>query len=181
MSTLSLSVPPEYGYPSPLSFPPFKTDIHSYVLLSATLSSCVNYWHATQTGKYRTAAKVPYPNAYATAQEAKESKEKYLFNCAQRSHTNFLEHQPQFLLSLLVSGLKFPLFSATMGLLWDIARVHYANGYLRPDKTNGAGRRAGFWFYGPQLGLLIGSVVTGLTMTGLGGWVESQVLGLFGR
>ena len=57
-------------------------------------------------GPYRRAAKVPYPNAYASAAECKESKEKYLFNCAQRSHANFLEHQPQMLVGLLIGGLK---------------------------------------------------------------------------
>ncbi|KAI4255065.1 MAG: hypothetical protein LQ352_002739, partial [Teloschistes flavicans] len=75
MSALTITVPQEYGY----------------VLLSATLSSLVSYWHAIQTGQYRRRAKVPYPNAYATAQEMKEDRDKYLFNCAQRSHITFLE------------------------------------------------------------------------------------------
>ena len=56
--------------------------------------------------KYRKAAKVPYPNAYASAAEAKENKDKYLFNCAQRAHANFIEHHPQFLVGLLVGGIR---------------------------------------------------------------------------
>ena len=55
---------------------------------------------------YRRAAKVPYPNAYASAVECRENKDKYLFNCAQRAHGNFLEHQPSMLVGLLVGGLK---------------------------------------------------------------------------
>ncbi|KAL8774235.1 MAG: hypothetical protein Q9209_000986 [Squamulea sp. 1 TL-2023] len=74
MST-QITIPSEYGY----------------VLLTAYLSTTVGYWHMLRTGSYRRAAKVPYPNAYATAAEAKESKDKYLFNCAQRSHVQFLE------------------------------------------------------------------------------------------
>ncbi|KAI4250555.1 MAG: hypothetical protein L6R40_000155 [Gallowayella cf. fulva] len=74
MST-QITIPSEYGY----------------VLLTASLSTLVGYWHILRTGGYRKNAKVPYPNHYATAAEAKESKEKYLFNCSQRSHVTFIE------------------------------------------------------------------------------------------
>ena len=62
--------------------------------------------HGMNVGFYRRAAKVPYPNAYASAAECKENKEKYLFNCAVRSHANYLEHQPQVLVGMLIGGLK---------------------------------------------------------------------------
>ncbi|KAL9615707.1 MAG: hypothetical protein Q9204_008685, partial [Flavoplaca sp. TL-2023a] len=55
------------------------------------LSTLVGYWHLPNTGRFRKAAKVPYPNAYATPDQMKESKAHYLFNCAQRSHATFLE------------------------------------------------------------------------------------------
>ena len=42
------------------------------------------------------------PNAYATHAEAKEDPAKYSFNCAQRAHSNYLEHQPQMIIPLLV-------------------------------------------------------------------------------
>ena len=59
-----------------------------------------------RVGEYRRAAKVAYPNAYATNAEAKEDKAKYLFNCAQRAHVSFTEHWPSMLIGLLAGGLK---------------------------------------------------------------------------
>ena len=93
----------------------------SYVLATATLSTLVASYHTLMVGPYRRAAKVPYPNAYASAAECKESKEKYLFNCAQRSHANFLEHQPQMLVGLLIGGLKCMWFAYPFVLLlsWE--------------------------------------------------------------
>ncbi|MCJ1459892.1 hypothetical protein MMC28_010271 [Mycoblastus sanguinarius] len=100
--SLTLNVPKEYGF----------------VLLTATLTTVVATWNSLHVAKYRKAAKVPYPNAYVTHAEAKESKENYLFNCAQRSHANLLEHQPQMLVGLLVGGLKcmYTPFPRVMGL-----------------------------------------------------------------
>ena len=87
---LTLTLPPEYGY----------------VILTASLSVFVNEWHAFRMGSFRKAAKMPFPNAYATADEAKESKERYLFNCAQRAHANWGEHWPGLLVGLAAGGLK---------------------------------------------------------------------------
>ena len=59
-------------------------------------------------------AKVPFPNAYASAEEAKASKEKHVFNCAQRAHANFLEHWEIMLVGMGVSGIScgfFPVFT----------------------------------------------------------------------
>ncbi|KAL8928822.1 MAG: hypothetical protein Q9208_001600 [Pyrenodesmia sp. 3 TL-2023] len=160
MSTLQISMPPEYGY----------------VLLTATLSTLVNYYHVRLTSRHRRLASIPYPNAYAPASEAAASKDKYLFNCAQRAHANFLEHQPQFLVSLLISGLKFPVFSAVMGVVWCAGRVVYARGYTDPGKTKGEGRMRGSFFYGGQVGLLLGSIWAGVGWTGVG----ERVLGAVG-
>ncbi|KAL8788569.1 MAG: hypothetical protein Q9213_001642 [Squamulea squamosa] len=141
----------------------------SYVLLTAYLSTVIGYWHIPRTGRYRRAAKVPYPNAYATAAEAKESKEKYLFNCAQRSHVTFLEHQPQFLTTLLISGLKFPYFSSAMGIMWCVGRVANAVGYTDPTKEKGDGRNStmGRLYYLGGIGLLGGALLSAIGITGL--------------
>jgi len=80
------------------------------------------------------------PNAYAPWQEAKEDRAKYVFNCAQRAHANFLEHQPQFLIPLLISGLRYPVASAVLGLAWCVARVMYAVGYVTGKAEGGKGR-----------------------------------------
>ncbi|KAL8805041.1 MAG: hypothetical protein Q9223_005902 [Gallowayella weberi] len=137
---------------------------YSYVLLTASLSTLVGYYHMYHTGKYRRAANVPYPNAYATAAEMKESKDKYLFNCAQRSHVTFLE----VLTTLLVSGLTFPLFSAAAGVVWIAGRVAYLRGYTDPNKEQGDGRRRGNFGYFGSLALLGGSFVSAISLTGLG-------------
>lgn len=81
---------------------------HSYVIASAAFSTFVGLWQALRVGTFRKIAKVPYPNCYATDAEAKADKAKYLFNCAQRAHANFIEHQPTFLVSLLIGGLSYP-------------------------------------------------------------------------
>ncbi|KAL8678777.1 MAG: hypothetical protein Q9186_004887 [Xanthomendoza sp. 1 TL-2023] len=173
MST-QLTIPSEYGY----------------VLLTASLSTLVGYYHLFHTGNYRKAAKVPYPNAYATAAEAKESKEKYLFNCAQRSHVTFLEvpnpflitlptplppliwlerdQRSKFLTTLLISGLNFPLFSSAMGLIWIAGRIVYLRGYTDPNKEQGAGRQRGSFNYIGGLGLLGGAFVSAISITGMG-------------
>lgn len=112
-------------------------------------------------GSYRKAAKVPFPNAYASASEAKDDRAKYLFNCAQRSHANFLEHQPAFLTGLLIGGLKYPIVSAGLGVAWCVARVMYTLGYTS-DRPNGSGRRIGTWFYIPEFGEFGEAIQTGI-------------------
>ncbi|KAL6716874.1 hypothetical protein ACLMJK_004786 [Lecanora helva] len=122
--SLTLTIPKEYGY----------------VLGVATLSTVVACWHSVNTAIFRRKAKVPYPNAYCTHAEAKESKEKYLFNCAQRAHAHYQENHPQMLVGLVIGGLKYPVISATMGAAWCASSVLYTIGYCRKDRTEGKGR-----------------------------------------
>ncbi|KAF2400790.1 membrane-associated proteins in eicosanoid and glutathione metabolism [Trichodelitschia bisporula] len=129
---LATSLPAEYGF----------------VLLSATTTFIVTQWHAIRVGSFRKAAGVPYPNAYASAEQiATATPEKkqalYLFNCAQRSHGNLLENLHIFLPAMLLAGLKYPLPVAIAGGFWNVFRVLYAVGYTRKDKTNGSGRIVG--------------------------------------
>ena len=119
-SFLTVTVPAEYGYAAPpLQLSPSSTSSianlinilspsYSYVIATAAFSTFIGHWLASRVGTFRRAAKVPYPNCYATDAEAKVDKAKYLFNCAQRAHANFLEHQSTFLASLLISGLSYP-------------------------------------------------------------------------
>lgn len=145
---LTLTVPQEYGY----------------VLATATLTTVVAWYQMINVGQYRRAAKVPYPNAYATAAECKESKEKYLFNCAQRAHGNFLEHQPSMLVALLIGGLKYPVISSCVGTVWCASRVAYTIGYCRKDKSDGSGRRIGTGGSLMELALIVMSGMTGYQM-----------------
>ncbi|KAL8708463.1 MAG: hypothetical protein Q9220_006620 [cf. Caloplaca sp. 1 TL-2023] len=158
MSSLQITVPPEYGY----------------VLLSATASTFISIYHSALTAKFRRASKTPYPNPYASAAEAKDSKEKYLFNCAQRAHAQFLENQPSYLISLLISGLKYPVASAAMGAVWCVGRVVFARGYVDPEKTGGSARTRGSFYAIPQFGLMLMAAYTSLSMAG----AVDKVMGL---
>jgi len=48
---------------------------------------------------------------------------------AQRAHANFTENLTPFLGALLVSGLQYPVFAASLGAVWTVARVLFALGY----------------------------------------------------
>lgn len=130
-SFTTLTVPAEYGYAAtPLQLYPSSTSSianlinilppsYSYVIATATFSTFVGHWLSSRVGAFRRAAKVPYPNCYATDAEAKVDKAKYLFNCAQRAHANFLEHQSTFLASLLISGLSYPVLIPSLSPLFQ--------------------------------------------------------------
>ena len=101
-------------------------------------------------------AKIPYPISYATAEQASSSRMAYIFNCAQRAHTNYLEHQTTLLVAMFIGGLKAPIVSAGMGFAWLIARIMYVQGYTSDSKgnENGRGRMKGIWHFGPYYGLV---------------------------
>lgn len=129
---------------------------HSYVVLVAAASTTVNIFHALTTGNRRKAAKVPYPNAYATHEEAEKSVEKLAFNSAQRAHQNFIDFYAHFLVTLGISGLAFPRVAAGLGASWIVGRLMYGYGYARPGleySKNGKGRLIGAWSTAPLLGL----------------------------
>ena len=117
------------------------------------------------TVKYRNKAKVPYPNAYASAEESAKSIEKYQFNCAQRAHANFTENHTNFLVTLLVAGIGMPEISAGLGAMWILGRFLYASGYVRPKQDGGKGRYNGIIWYIPHVGLI-----------GMAGWSAWKVV-----
>lgn len=86
----------------------------------------MNTLHMFNTGKFRKAAKVPYPAAYAPDSRTDEAAIR--FNCAQRSHAQFVENQVSTLAALLLAGLRFPLAAAAMGLGWSVFRYLYMVG-----------------------------------------------------
>eukprot|EP00920_Eleutheroschizon_duboscqi_P024824 GHVT01061538.1.p1 GENE.GHVT01061538.1~~GHVT01061538.1.p1 ORF type:complete len:169 (-),score=27.37 GHVT01061538.1:372-878(-) len=59
-----------------------------------------------------------------------------LFNCYQRAHMNTLENYPQFLVLLVLGGLKNPIVTALGGLLWLAGRVVYCRGYFTGEPKN---------------------------------------------
>lgn len=75
--------------------------------------------------------RIPYPNAYATAEQASRDQAAYSFNCAQRAHQNFLENFTMALAGLLISGVRYPLLASAFGAIWGAGRVVYALGYAK--------------------------------------------------
>jgi len=152
---LHLSLPDQYGY----------------VLLAATLSTTIPIYHALQVGSHRKLSGIRPPTLYATTSEAAQSMEKYLYNCAQRAHANFTENHTSFLATLLIAGLQYPLLSSAFGLMWSLARVMYAWGYVRPI-PDGQGRMVGMWWTFPQLGLVGLANAVGLNLAWKA-WLDS--------
>lgn len=139
----------------------------SYVVLTAAATTFLGQWHGFNAGLYRRAAQLTYPTPYASESDAASSREKYLFNCAQRAHANYVENHAALLAGLLIAGLKYPLLSAGMGVAWCVARVMYAVGYVSPQKEGGKGRLVGSWFWLPQMGLGVMSGLVGWSMLGM--------------
>ncbi|KAK4043486.1 hypothetical protein C8A01DRAFT_13040 [Parachaetomium inaequale] len=115
---------------------------YGYVLLAASSTFIVNIMHGFLTSAARRKAGVKYPNSYASAEQAEKDPRAFTFNCAQRAHNNFTENLTPFLGALLISGLKYPVFAASLGGVWSVARTLFAFGYTSkgPDgRIVGAG------------------------------------------
>jgi glutathione S-transferase len=125
----------------------------------------MNTWHGVNTGKYRKAAKVDYPAAYAPSSRTDD--EAHHFNCAQRSHANFTENHTSMLPALLLAGLRFPITAALMGMGWTVSRYLFMVGYSTSGK-GGKGRYKGVTFWLFQFGLIGLTGYTGAAM--VAGW-----------
>lgn len=152
----------------------------SYVLLASTFTLAIGTWHGLRIAAFRRAAGIPYPHVYApttldnksiagaastdSATDKDLAPKYYLFNCAQRSHHNFLENYTTFNLAMLIAGIRFPLTAAGMGVFWGVNRVVYAVGYTRPDKEKGSARRYGIGYYPAQLGCIALAAYTGIAV-----------------
>ena len=84
---------------------------------------------------------------------------------AQRAHGNYLETITFATGSLLVGGLYFPRFCATVGAIHIVGRELYASGYVNGGAK---GRTTGFLIVMSSLMTLLGAAVTGsIKHTGL--------------
>ncbi|EHY58196.1 hypothetical protein HRR83_004943 [Exophiala dermatitidis] len=134
-------------------------DGYGYVaLLSLGVAPLLSFVQGSAVTQLRKKANVPYPNAYATPQQAKESRDAYKFNCAQRAHYNLLENLPQTMLYMLFAGLEYPKATAALGAGWLLCRAIYAYGYITSEK-DGKGRMygGGFWLLQGALWALSGA------------------------
>lgn len=124
-------------------------------------------------GAARKVAKVPYPNTYATHEEAQKDLAKYRFNCAQRAHANYIENLTVVLPLMIVAGIQYPVTTAALGGIWSVGRVFFALGYKAGKQgDNGKGRYKGVFYTIGQAGLI---VTTGLSLYSVfcskqGGW-----------
>lgn len=66
---------------------------HSYVFGAATAIFFVNTYHSLLTGSYRRAAKIPYPNCYASQELAEKDSAAFQFNCGMFLVFSFLSSQ----------------------------------------------------------------------------------------
>ncbi|KAH8924346.1 microsomal glutathione S-transferase 3 [Atractiella rhizophila] len=110
--SLTLSLPAEYPW----------------VILVGGLAGLVVEWQRfIVVGGARQRAGVPYPLAYAPADDKRP--EAIAFNCAQRANQNMLEALPAFYFSLAFAGLKHPRLAAVFGTLFVVGRIFYTIGY----------------------------------------------------
>ncbi|XP_077541818.1 glutathione S-transferase 3, mitochondrial-like [Haemaphysalis longicornis] len=139
MSTFRMVVPKEYGY----------------VVMVGVGSVAVNMWLACRVGRARKQYNVKYPAMYSDSD--------IVFNCIQRSHQNYLEGYPQFLMTLFLGGFESPKVAAAAGVVYLAGRVVYALGYSTGDPAKRM--RGGFQYFGTII--LVGlSVRLGLRMLG---------------
>ncbi|KAF5388561.1 hypothetical protein D9757_004597 [Collybiopsis confluens] len=113
----------------------------SYVAGSLLTTALLLAGQSTVVSKYRKAAGIEYPQAYAEVNEVKASKDALKFNCAQRAHQNTLEYLPIIHTTTLISALKFPKFAALACAIWSVSRVLYTFGYVSvgPAQRNSRG------------------------------------------
>ncbi|KAF2803971.1 membrane-associated proteins in eicosanoid and glutathione metabolism [Mytilinidion resinicola] len=153
----TIEVPREYGY----------------VVLTAISTVFLGVWHGLRVGTYRKAASIPYPYEYAsyeqvsTAPPAKQHA-MYLFNCAQRAHQNYNENHPSALAMILIAGIRYPLSTTALGVIWAVNRTIYAVGYTNAEeqgaRKGGKGRYRGVGWYVGHIGLAGLCIKTGIDM-----------------
>ncbi|KAF9996969.1 hypothetical protein BGZ65_007449, partial [Modicella reniformis] len=104
-----------------------------------------------KVGAYRKVAGVPLPQMYADDAEAKSDQKKMIFNCKQRVHQNTLEGYTSFLVTLLVSGIRYPVAAPVLGMIWCFGRMGYSYGYTSGNPER---RQLGAWGHIGDFGLL---------------------------
>jgi glutathione S-transferase len=88
----------------------------------------LNLWQMLKISALRKKNGIKYP--------AMTSDNHQDFNCAQRVHQNTLENIPFFFANLLVAGMRTPMLTAALGVVWIVMRVMFSNGYYtgNPEK-----------------------------------------------
>lgn len=101
---------------------------------------------AEKDGEKDVDARYLLPNLYAQG----TSKHVKAFNCVQRSHQQILETFPGYLITVLISGLEFPVTTFLAGLVWLVSRMVWVKGYAAsmgdPSQRYSHALSRLFWF-----------------------------------
>jgi len=128
-----------------------------YPLAVNVLGALVPVWISVTVGKARARTGLKYPLEYHPGVlEEKDDREKWLFNCTQKSHQNLLENLPTFFILFNICSATFPRYGAGLGAMWLFGRVVYHLGYS--SKGPGGRHFGGRLTYAPTVGLILGSV-----------------------
>jgi len=131
---------------------------YQYVALAGAATVFLTTWQTILVGGARRKAGIKYPQTSAEKAEMEANKDALTFNNIQRAHQNTLEQYPQLLLSMFITGLKYPTFAAATGAAWIIGRVFYTLNYRKSaDKRYSALGRLALW---PSLILHLSSAWT---------------------
>jgi glutathione S-transferase len=132
---------------------------YGYVVIVLVLYCFLNIWMSSQVGRARKKYNVLYPTMYANEAENKDAK---IFNCIQRGHQNSLEMMPMFFMLMILGGIRHPLISASLGVVYTVSRFFYFKGYSTGDPRN----RLSLGKYGflAAFGLMICTVSCGVHM-----------------
>ena len=84
---------------------------------------------ALKDGDKDAESRFSYPKLYAEGFSEIAQK----FNCIQRGHQQALETYPSFIALSLVTALYFPITASIAGVIWNYARLNWADGYATGD------------------------------------------------
>ncbi len=108
---LSIEIPDNYGY---------------VLLTCGALPAFTNLIMSGAVMKARKQYNVNYPNLYATPGYHEKADD---FNRVQRGHQHMFESISDFRINALISGLKFPVFTAICGVVYSLGNYLYLAGY----------------------------------------------------
>ena len=94
---------------------------------------------------------IPIQKTNTTIQQTEgTSKHVKAFNCVQRSHQQILETLPGYLITVLISGLEFPVTTFLAAVVWLVSRMVWVRGYAAsmgdPSQRYSHALSRLFWF-----------------------------------
>eukprot|EP00927_Polykrikos_kofoidii_P054421 TRINITY_DN48835_c0_g1_i1.p1 TRINITY_DN48835_c0_g1~~TRINITY_DN48835_c0_g1_i1.p1 ORF type:complete len:173 (-),score=23.21 TRINITY_DN48835_c0_g1_i1:67-528(-) len=100
-------------------------DSYALCFVPLFLSWIMNFFLTLQVLRARSKYGIQFPALYAPPGHKHEIE----FNCVQRAHQNTLESWSMVMITMLVTGLVYPVASAVAGTFWVLGRFVYGIGY----------------------------------------------------